>query len=451
MRRLSILSVCAVLCLGLVGAVRADQKPDSLDALLNAVRNHSAADRAVNKVREAQFLAAKDKQQQLLNDAKNALEKEKKRSDSLGAQFDANEKKLSDLEELLRQRTGSLGELFGVVRQVAGDAAGALKLSLVSAQIPGRADTVSQLAKSKALPSISKLENLWFLMQQEMTESGKVVSFPGKIITPEGKEEQATITRVGVFDAVSGDKFLRYLPDTGQLVELPRQPPGRFRSMAKELESAKSGLTPMAVDPSRGAILALFVRMPDLMERITQGKLVGYIIIALALIGLVMVLERGVALTLVERKVKRQLDSDSPQDGNPLGRIMKVYFDNRSIDPETLERKIDEAILKEAPKLERGLATIKILAVIAPLLGLLGTVTGMIETFQSITLFGTGDPKLMAGGISQALVTTALGLIAAIPLIMLHSIALSKSRRCINILEEQSAGIIAVHAEKAKP
>jgi biopolymer transport protein ExbB len=446
---LHVLIVSTLLSLCLVATSRAEQSVNSLDNLLDTVRQEGAAGRALNKSREAQFLEAKQRQQQLLRDAKQALVKEKQRSDVLTGKFDNQEKQLSEREELLHQRTGSLGELFGVVRQVAGDTAGTLEHSLVSAQISGRVGTVRNLAKSKVLPSIEELESLWFSLQQEMTESGKVVRFPGKIVTAEGKDTEALITRVGVFNAVSDGKFLRYLPETGQLVELPRQPASRFQGMASELESAESGLTGMAIDPSRGAILALFVQMPGIMERITQGKLVGYIIIAIAIIGLAIVAERGFTLTTVERKIKKQLNSASPDDGNPLGRIMSVYFDNKSINTETLERKIDEAVLKEAPILERGLATIKILAVIAPLLGLLGTVTGMIETFQSITLFGTGDPKLMAGGISQALITTVLGLIAAIPLILLHSMAASKSRRCINILEEQSAGIIALHAEKS--
>ena len=127
---------------------------------------------------------------------------------------------------------------------------------------------------------------------------------------------------------------------------------------------------------------------------------------------------------------------------------MAVYHENRGIATETLELKLDEAILKNTPALQRGLVTVRILAVIAPMLGLLGTVTGLIETFQSITLFGTGDPRLMAGGISQALVTTVLGLGAAIPLILMHSALNTRSKRLLAVLEEQSAGLIARHAEQ---
>lgn len=146
--------------------------------------------------------------------------------------------------------------------------------------------------------------------------------------------------------------------------------------------------------------------------------------------------------------MKAQIKSDVVNENNPLGRVLAVHESNRNADVETLELKIDEAILKEMPALERFLTLIKLIAAIAPLMGLLGTVTGMINTFQSMTLFGTGDPKLMAGGISQALVTTVLGITVALPTLFLHSIVNGMSQRVVHTIEEQSAGIIAVHAEQ---
>ena len=117
-------------------------------------------------------------------------------------------------------------------------------------------------------------------------------------------------------------------------------------------------------------------------------------------------------------------------------------------DTETLELKLSESILREVPKLQSRLTIIKIISVVAPLIGLLGTVTGMINTFQAITLFGTGDPKLMAGGISQALVTTVLGLVVAIPMVFISTLLKTRSKGIINILQQQSAGIIANRSEK---
>jgi len=419
----------------------------SLDELLKKVQSVAKQDSAINKQREDEFLQQKNQQEKLLNDAKQALKKEQSRSNTLKSEFNINEKKLAELEKDLHLRMGSLGELFGVVKQVAGDTRGVFDNSLVSAQIDKRQDFLKDLAKRKAVPGISELEQLWFLMQQEIIESGKVVQFPAQVVANDGKSKDATVTRIGVFDATSGGNFVRYIPETNQIVELPRQPASSYTNTAEELENTQTGTVDAVIDPSRGAILSMLIQVPGIFERIQQGKLIGYIILILTIVGLVVAAERFYRLFIVQNKINSQVGQDKPSPDNPLGRVMGVYRQNPAIDTETLERKLDEAIIKELPALERGISLIKVLAVMAPLLGLLGTVTGMIETFQSITLFGTGDPKLMAGGISQALVTTVLGLTAAIPLIFLHSLVNSKSKRCINILEEQSAGMVAAHAE----
>ncbi len=449
MRKLILTLLLSGLLAPFVAGAADGAPPASLDELLQLVRKARVEEDRVNRERERRFLAAKNRQKQLLKEAKAQLRAETRRSERLKNTFDANEKKLTELEETLRQRMGSLGELFGVVRQVAGDAKATFDNSLVSAQFPDRQSLLMPLIKSKELPDIPRLEDLWFALQQEMTESGKIVKFDSRVILPDGSEKQTRVTRVGVFNVVADGRYLRYLPETGELLELPRQPAGRYLKLANGLESASPGsIVPMAIDPSRGSILALLVQAPDLKERIQQGKLVGYVIIVLFAIGLLIVAVRWIALTVTGLKMRKQLKLDEPKENNPLGRVLAVYRANPNVDTETLELKIDEAVIREVPKLQSGLATIKILAAIAPLLGLLGTVTGMIETFQSITLFGTGDPKLMAGGISQALVTTVLGLVSAIPLVALHSVVAGKSKRLISILDEQSAGIIAQHAEK---
>jgi len=421
----------------------------SLDTLLKQVKQAKAEEARLNKQREAEFLKNKKKQEQLLAAAREKLAAEKARGESLKQQFDDNEKKLAEAEETLERRQGNLGELFGVVRQVAGDVAGILDASLVTSQYPGRSKELVRMSNEKKLPSIPELEELWYQMQHEMTESGKVVKYMDSVVSVDGTENQQEVVRVGVFNTVSNGKFLRYLSETDQLIVLPRQPAPRFLRMAEDLQNATTGPVPMAVDPSRGSILNLLVQAPDLKERVAQGKEVGYIIIGLAAFGFLLAFYRMIALGITSMKVRSQLrHADAPKKNNPLGRVLLSWYENQDADLETLERKVDEAVIKEVPKLQRGLSILKILAVIAPLLGLLGTVTGMIQTFQSITLFGTGDPKLMAGGISQALITTVLGLMAAIPLTFLHALVLTRSKALVQVLEEQSAGIIARHAEK---
>ncbi len=420
---------------------------ESLDALLDKVKRSRVENQAINRQREAEFRTKKSDQQRLLREAQGTRDRLERRSEQLESSFNENELRIISLEEQLRNRLGNLGELFGVVRQVAGDTRGVLDGSLASAQFPGRAEPMAELAESKVLPSIRELEGLWFTLLQEMVESGKVVRFDTTVVLPDGEQVQREVVRVGVFNAVSGGKFLQYLPGTGKLTELPRQPAGRYRGAAQDLEDATEGMVAMAVDPSRGSILSLLVQAPTYTERVQQGGLIGYITIALGLFGLGIVVVRFRVLWNTGRAMKAQESSDKADPGNPLGRVMQVYEEYGTADTETLELKLDESILKDAPQLERGLTTVKVVSIIAPLLGLLGTVTGMILTFQQITLFGTGDPKMMAGGISQALVTTMIGLSVAIPLTLLHSWLRDRSKGLIQVLEEESAGMVARRAE----
>jgi biopolymer transport protein ExbB len=430
-----------------LSVVRAETQPATLDELLSRVRQMSTEELRNNEARERRFQSEQLDQQQRLARMQTMLRKEQVRSEALQRSFDSNEQRLAELEQRLRERAGSLTELSGIFRQVWGDTQATLKNSLISTQLPGRMEALEAKDARQQLPSIKQMEELWFALQQEMTESGKVISYQADVVGAEGDTGRRQVTRVGPFNAVSGDSYLRFLPETGELEVLARQPAKRYRRIAAELGHIGSGITPMVIDPSRGTVLDLLTQVPDLGERVMQGRLVGYIIIAITLMGLVIVVERIFHLSLTGWRMKRQLKTDVPDPSNPLGQVMNVYATNRGIDAETLELKLDEAILRNSHGLQRGLATIRILAVIAPMLGLLGTVTGLIETFQSITLFGTGDPRLMAGGISQALITTALGLTAAIPLILLHTALQSKSRHLLGILDEQSAGIIATHAE----
>ncbi len=425
--------------------VQAAQAP--LDELLAQVRETRVKAVEEHRQREQRFLNEQALQQERLQAATGELQAEQQRSEHLQKAFEQNESRLAELTAKLQERSGVLLELFGHAKQAAGDAQAIFRDSLIATQFRGNQALVAKLAGQKSLPSITDLEDLWFALQQEMTESSKVVTYAAPVIGQDGLPRDRRVTRVGVFNAVSEGRYLRYLPASGALQEMSPQPARAHLRLAAELEKATGGLQPMTIDPSRGAVLALLMQVPDLLERVRQGKAVGYVIIVLALAGALLALERLIHLSLIGRRIKKQLTRDEPNRTNPLGRVISVYRENPDVDTETLELMLDEAILKDLPGLQRGLPALKILAAVAPLLGLLGTVVGLIETFQSITLFGTGDPKLMAGGISQALVTTVLGLSAAIPLILLHSGLSSKSQQLVSVLEEQSAGIVARHAE----
>ena len=423
--------------------------PQTLEDLLNEVRQGRAAEKIENAERVKRFKDNKNQQASLLGKVTAELQQEETRGEELRKEYEENQLKIDEQQEVLFESAGAVAELQGVTRQMARDIKNVVSASLVSAEKPGRIQSLETLANSKELPTPGELQTLWQTILEEMVESGKVTHFKAKIVTTDGEEVEKMVTRVGTFNASADGHFLRFLPETSQLIEPRRQPPYRFQKLAQALEDSQGNeLLPMVVDPTRGAMLALLVQKPNLMERIKQGGVIGYIIIALGIIALIIALERFIALLLTGRKIQNQIKDKNPDSNNPLGRIMQAYTNNPNVDTETLGLKLDEAILRELPKIKRGLRTLAILAAVAPLLGLLGTVTGIIETFQSITLYGTGDPRLMSGGISQALVTTVLGLVVAIPILLLHSMLAGRSNQLVQILDEKSMSIVAKIAEK---
>jgi biopolymer transport protein ExbB len=421
----------------------------TLEGLLQQVKQFQMQETEINKQREAQFKDNKKTQTLLLNQAKKALQSEQNTANDLKASFDKNEKTLSQKEDQLRLRVGNLGEMFGVVRQVADDLNGTLHTSLTRAEKPIRAADLEKLSQAKELPNIKELQALWLTLQEEMTLTGQISQFKAQVVQNDGSEVEQLVTRIGAFNAITDQGYLRFDEETGRLISMARQPE-QAGLISDYLEADSGEFKAVGLDPTRGALLGLVLSNPDLLGRIKQGALVGYIIIGLAIIGLLLAAWRLTSLFAIRKKVEDQIKQlDKPNTDNPLGRVLATAaaFNHSDQELETLELKIDEAILKEVPQLEKAQSMIKLFAAIAPLLGLLGTVTGMIATFQAITNFGTGDPKLMAGGISQALITTVLGLVAAIPLLLSHNVVSSQSKRLVQILDEQAAGLIATAME----
>lgn len=419
----------------------------TLTELLQSVRREAQDASGRNAERLQRFTDNRDQRREMLATIERELAAEERRSVSLGNRFDENEKALQELQERLTIRIGNFGELFGVVRQVAGDTKGVLDASLVSAQKPGRGEMAGEVAQSRELPGIAELKTLQVLLLEEMIESARVARFSTPFTDAAGVLGEGELVRIGAFNLVHENQFIDFEADTGDLQVLPRQPAGRFRDLAEDLYAATEGPVAMAVDPTRGQLLGLLIQTPNLMERVQQGSYVGYTIIAMGLAGLIIALWRMAVLQRVRRAVLAQLRASEADEGNPLGRILAAYETSRDKTLDALSLTLDEAIMRETPPLERYQGIIKVFAALAPLLGLLGTVVGMILTFQQLTLFGTGDPKLMAGGISQALMTTVLGLVVAIPLILLHSLVSSTSRALVEILEEQSVGLVARRAD----
>lgn len=445
------LVLCGALSLS-AGSVLA-QEAKSLDELLRYVKQGQAAAAKENREREQRFANDKASQASALQRAEEERARQEALSTELENTFEANELEIAAKQKQLQDKLGTLTELFGHLTSASGDLASNLEVSLASAQYPDREiflrDLVAKMSGSDELPSIEEIEKVWYELMREIRETGVVTTFSAEVSSPAGERAERQVLRVGGFNIVDTDGNYLGFAD-GKLAELPRQPSGPYTGWAADLASASGGLNSFGVDPTGptgGSFLAAIIDTPTLTERWHQGGYVGYAITAVGIFAFLLAIYRMVVLTGVSGKVNSQLKSDKANENNPLGRVMKIHEDNPTMDTETLELKLSEGVLKETPKLESGLTILKIIAAVAPLMGLLGTVTGMILTFQAITIFGAGDPKAMAGGISSALITTVLGLLVAIPTVLLHTIVNGRAQRIIHILDEQTTGMVAEHTE----
>ena len=451
MKRITTIIAAGLLVFG-AGAVQAQDDARSMQQLLELIQQGQARDSQEARQREAEFARRKNEQQNLLNQARAERNRQEGESERLEQLFEDQQAQIVAARTALDERLGALKELFGVLQTVAGDAQGRFANSLTNVQFPDRGEFLvelgSKMAGANSLASIEDIEQLWFELQRQISETGKIVRFDHTVTLANGEETQMSIARVGAFNLAGPVGYLQYDPSTRRVSELQRQPEqSRYTNSAKDLAAAQQSPATFGLDVTRGGILALLVESPTIKDRINQGGIVGYCIIGLGIIGLLIAIVRFIGLSNDSRKVAAQLKRDTASTDNPLGRVMAAYESNRGADTETIELKLSEAALKEMPRLTKGLLFIKVISVVAPLMGLLGTVTGMIKTFQVITLYGAGDPKMMAGGISQALMTTVLGLVVAIPMVLLHTIVSGQSRKVINILQSQSAGLVAQHSE----
>jgi biopolymer transport protein ExbB len=416
-----------------------------LDLLVESVKTTASIRAKEDRARLNKFLSDKNKQQALLDNMKYRLTLEERRSERLTKEYEDNDSQLSDLEEQLTLKLGSFGELFGIVRQTAGESKGQFMLSLTNIEFPERIEFLGDLAERKSLdlPTTEELERLWYEILNELNQSGKVKSYNADILTKSGELVNQDVMRIGVFNSVSNGDYLNLVAEQNLLEYLAKQPERSIRRSVKKLQNS-GDYREVFIDPTRGSLLTKLIDRDTWLERINAGGFVGYVIIIILILGLTMGVLRFKFLDEESKSINKELETNNFSEDSILGKLNSIYSKYSGNNPEDLESQLEDILAKATPPLEKNLSVIKLLAAVAPLLGLLGTVIGMIETFQAITLFGTGDPKLMAGGISQALVTTMLGLIAAVPLLFVHNILDSRSRAISQIYEEQAIGLLAL-------
>ena len=409
-----------------------EQRNNKIKVLLDVVKENKSIYVQKDRVRVKTFIELVDEREAMLAKAKKDLANEKIRNKNLETKFEANEKRLAELEESLQIKIGVLGELFGVTRQFAGELLASTEKAVTFSEFPERPEILRDIGGTQ-VHNLEQLQNLWISYLDEIVSSGEVKTINANIIDKSGESKAGEIVRYGHFTTSYDNKFVTPMPELNGFELLQRQPErGVLKNLRKHQRSDEFSIT--SIDPTRGFLLSLYIDKPGWLDRIAQGKSIGFIIILIGISGFLFSVYKIYTL----REQEKVIASDNASVILEMENIVKDVTNY-----ESKENTLDEFIINYTGKLEWGANWVKFFAAVAPLLGLLGTVIGMIETFQAITLFGTGDPKQMAGGISQALVTTMQGLIVAAPLLGLYTYISQKVSNLSQVLEEKASYLLA--------
>ena len=432
--------LCLTLLVGALTSSAAMAQSDELGSL----REVREAAQARDQARLQSFLEDQEGLEAALEEARAAHEAAEEEQAALEAQQDEQSEQAQALaqrqEEQGEALTSLLADLARHSEEIRNELGGDSWLTLEADALPPRLNDVDVLERSQIEAVVDSLATL-------TVNTGRAERLELPVADASGDIESHSVVRLGDFAAFTESALLRKGQDEeSSLAEVPRTPTAISDLLAAYHQGESREF---AIDPTQGSVLEALAQQPTLWERFQQGGYVGYVVVVLGGIGLLVALAQYIYLLTVSARVRRQRQNlDQPSKDNPLGRVLERFKEmDKHQTPEALEARLDEAVLAELPKIERGQPIVKLLAAIAPLLGLLGTVTGMIVTFQAITVFGTGDPQLMAGGISQALVTTVLGLVTAVPLLFAQTALSSRSRFITQVIEGEASATLADHLE----
>lgn len=441
--------------------------------LLLAVSAYGDDMRAASKKAKADHEAAlaedKESKKRILKDrlsvekeiARMEAEVKKLNSDIEVIQDEFKKLREKEIKLTYQQSNDEMGmrELSGTVRVVARDLETILRQSQLTARFPERLNPLKPILNKDRFPGIDDFKIITDLFFQEMALSGEVVIHKGSFVDRSGMEQTGDILTIGKFTAAytTGKEtgFLRYSENSHQLFALSALPTWSIRRNLKKYTHGKT--EDVILDFSGGAALRQITHKSTLIDQVKNGGPIVWPILAIGLFAFIIAGERIIFLKGVHANTDRVMgkvnklalegkwkecdDIVKDKKGRPVYNVLKAGLGARAEERETLESVLQEAILKELPRLERFLPILNIMGAIAPLLGLLGTVTGMISTFHVITLYGTGDPRMMSGGISEALVTTMLGLAMAIPIMLTHTFLSRRVEHIVGDMEEKAVAL----------
>ena len=446
--------IIACILILLAGAASAQ---DIREAARKAVEDRS---RALREARETERRILEDRRtlRSEMDRLQALVDRRRKRIEAERAAQDSLRTGIEDLEARWSKMEMNFREISGNVRMAARDLETLLRRA---AARPGDADPLARIApllEEGYFPDIDDIAALAAVGLEEIAESGQVRIESRPYVGRDGLEVEGPVLSLGPFTSMyrtpKETGFLQVDPDSRRRVALSSLP---SRGMRRDISAYMDGnRDAVPLDMSRGAALQQIEHSFSLGDQLRAGGLIVWPILLLALASIVIVIERFVFLRRVHGNTDRLMGTvtdlasrgdwdacdrivrEHENKGWPVVRVLRAGLGSRTESRGTVESVLQESILREMPNLERYLSALAIIGAVAPLLGLLGTVTGMITTFRTITLFGTGDPKLMSGGISEALVTTELGLIVAIPVMLLHTYLSRRADHIVCDLEEKA-------------
>ena len=373
----------------------------------------------------------------------------------------------AELDQALSQGQTELDELSGAVRVAAGNLNALLKASSYTVGRPERLERLKPILDTGRFPGIDEMKTVADLFLEEMALNGGIDLRVTPFVSDTGETVESQVLSLGGFTSayrlagVPG--FLSYSQDANRLYALAASP---SRTIRKTLDRYMDGKTDSVfIDISRGGALKQLTHKQSLADQIEKGGMLVWPILALGVFAVIIGIERVLFLGKVHSNTDKvmgrvnELAALGAWEGchNMVGKrkipvynVLRAGLNARKENRETLESILQESILKEMPKLERFLPMLNIMGAVAPLLGLLGTVTGMISTFHVITLYGTGDPRMMSGGISTALVTTMLGLAVAIPIMLLYTFLCRRVEHVIGDMEEKAVALTNIIFREAR-
>ncbi|WED28964.1 MotA/TolQ/ExbB proton channel family protein [Vibrio sp. DW001] len=411
--------------------------------LLDTTKQVRVEENVANLNREQSFKAQEQALVQLRDELLAKRATLQTNIERISDQFSHNEQVLAETEKKLHLESGSLGELFGVVRQVAKEFQFVQKHSITAIGEASSLSAVDAIVAAKTLPSKSQLYSLWHAFERQLEVGSTITELEVPYVLPDGVVTSKDVVRIGSFGLLDNGGYLDWSGEQRGAKPYQVQP-----QYLPQVGLAEVNTALFVFDPSGGKLLEQLSLTPTIKERVEQGGAIGKVILVLLSIGLLIGLVQGTFLFISRHNINAQLKDKDTIGNNALGRVLGVYKYDQSPNVEALELRLYETILDEQQKLDRGLSMLKLLAALSPMLGLLGTVTGMIETFQVITQFGNTDPRMMASGISTALITTVLGLVAAMPLLFMHNVLSSQAENVRTLLEKQGVGLVAQRAEQ---